>query len=407
MTGTRALPSRPRPGARRGRSLLATGAALAAVVSTGLLAPATASATPGHAPAATASVQRDIDALVSEGGFPAVLGSVVDGRGRIRDLAAGVADVTTGEPAPVNGRVRIASNTKTFTATVVLQLVAEKKIGLDQTVERYLPGLVRGPGGDGRQITVRQLLQHTSGLPDYDDVVYPDWAETGLTGSFTPQELVEAGLSQPATPQGVFSYANTNYTLAGLIVEEVTHRSLADQIDRRIIKPLGLKQTYWPADDDLTIRGKHPHAYTQDEVGAPFTDVTEINPSIGGAAGQLISTPHDLAAFFTALLGGKLLPPAQLAQMKTTVPAPDLSLRGIDMEYGLGLASHELPCGIEAWGHGGDLPGVHTRNAFTEDGRGATLTVTGEPANADPEDLHQYVDWEDAVDDAVCAQPRR
>ena len=386
---------------------MATGAALAALVSTGLLAPATASATPAHHPAATDSVQRDLDSLVREGGFPAVLASVTDGRGRIRDLAAGVSDLTTGEPAPVNGRIRVASNTKTFTATVVLQLVAERKIGLDQRIEEYLPGLVRGPGGDGRRITVRQLLQHTSGLPDYDDVVYPDWAATGLTGQFTPQELVAAGLSQPATPPGVFSYANTNYVLAGLIVEEVTGRSIADQIDRRIIEPLGLRDTYWPADGDLTVRGRHPHTYTQAEAGGPFTDVTELNPSIGGAAGQLISTPHDLATFFGALLGGKLLPAAQLAQMKTTVPAPDLSLRGIDMEYGLGLASHELPCGVEAWGHGGDLPGVHTRNAFTEDGRGATFTVTGEPANADPEDLHQYVDWENAVDDAVCAQPRR
>ena len=407
MTGTRALPSRPRPATRRGRSLLATGAALAAVVSTGLLAPATASATPSHTPSPTASVQRDLDSLVRDGGFPAVLASVTDGRGRTRDLAAGVADVTTGAPAPVNGRIRMASNTKTFTATVVLQLVAEHRIGLDETVERYLPGLVRGPGGDGRQITVRQLLQHTSGLPDYDDVVYPGWADTGLTGQFTPQELVTAGLSQPATPQGLFSYANTNYVLAGLVVEEVTGRSIADQITRRIIEPLGLRQTYWPTDGDLTIRGRHPHTYTQAEAGGPLTDVTELDPSIGGAAGQLISTPHDLADFFEALLGGELLPPAQLAQMKTTVPAPDLSLRGIDMQYGLGLASHELPCGVQAWGHGGDLPGVHTRNAFTEDGRGATFTVTGEPANADPEDLHQYVDWENAVDAAVCAQPLR
>ena len=127
------------------------------------------------------------------------------------------------------------------------------------------------------------------------------------------------------------------------------------------------------------------------------------------SAGQIRETVEvlfsDPATEF--LLDGELLPPAQLAQMKTTVPAPDLSLRGIEMEYGLGLASHELPCGVEAWGHGGDLPGVHTRNAFTEDGRGATFTITGEPANADPEDLHQYVDWEDAVDDAVCAQPLR
>ena len=111
-------------------------------------------------------VQQALDALVREDGFPGALAAVRGKSGRTRDYTAGVGDVATGERVPVNGQVRIASNTKMFTATVVLQLVGEGRIGLDEPVETYLPGIVRGEGIDGRDITGRQLLQHTSGLPD-------------------------------------------------------------------------------------------------------------------------------------------------------------------------------------------------------------------------------------------------
>jgi len=290
VTGPRLMTSRSRttsPPGRRSRSLLAGGTALAALVTTGLLAPTAADATAGHhhphPVAADAVVQQGIDGLAQEG-FPGVLAAVSDGHGGGLDHVAGVGDLATGAPVPVNGQVRIASNTKTFTATVVLQLVAEHRVSLDRTVETYLPGLVRGPGGDGRQITVRQLLQHTSGIPDYDDVLYPEWLASGFTRHYTPQELVAAGLGRPAVgaPGAQFSYSNTEYAIAGLLVEEVTGHSIASEITSRVIDRVGLKDTWWPADGDRTIRGPHPRNYLQDTAGGPWTDVTEMDPSMGG-----------------------------------------------------------------------------------------------------------------------------
>ena len=403
MTGPTRTSSAP---ARRRTSLLATGTALAGLVAAGVLAPAPADASPAHRPPVPADrvVQHDIDALAAEG-FPGVLASVSDGHGRGRDHVAGVGDLTTGAPVPVNGSVRIASNTKTFTATVLLQLVGEGRVALDRTVETYLPGVVRGPGGDGRQITVRQLLQHTSGIPDYDDVLYPGWLASGFTTHYTPQDLLAAGLGKPAlaAPGAAFSYSNTNYAIVGLLVERVTGHRLGDEITHRVIRPLHLRDTYWPADGDRGIRGPHPRNYLQETAGGPWTDVTEMDPSMGGAAGQLVSTPRDLLRFFQALVGGQLLAPAQLREMQTTVPATDIAVRPTPEQYGLGLATFTLSCGGTAWTHGGDLPGTHSREAVTADGRGVSIVVTGDPANADPADLHQFLHLEEAVDAALCA----
>ncbi|MEU2349777.1 serine hydrolase domain-containing protein [Modestobacter sp. NPDC049651] len=408
MTG----PRRSSPTPRRA-SLVATGTVLAGLLTAGVVAPAAADASPSqHRPplAADRVVQHDIDALADEG-FPGVLAAVSDGRGQGpghgRDHVAGVGDLATGAPVPVNGSVRIASNTKTFTATVVLQLVAEREVQLDRPVETYLPGLVRGPGGDGRQITVRQLLQHTSGIPDYDDVLYPEWLASGFTRHYTGQELVAAGLGRPAlaAPGAAFSYSNTNYAIAGLLVERVTGHRIGDEITHRIIEPLHLRDTYWPSDGDRGIRGPHPRNYLQETAGGPWTDVTEMDPSMGWAAGQVVSTPRDLLRFFSAVVGGELLPPAQQQEMERTVPATDISLRNAGDRYGLGLASFELSCGGRAWTHGGDLPGTHSREAVTADGRGVSIVVTGDPANADPADAHQFEHLEDAVDAAFCALP--
>ncbi|MER5778679.1 serine hydrolase domain-containing protein, partial [Streptomyces sp. NPDC002039] len=168
-------------GRRRAVSAAAAAALVIGVMTTGVLAPPSASASgsasasisisaSGSAdPAAAAgrpdAVQRALDSLVGDDGMPAALASVQDRDGRTRTYTAGVGDLATGSKVPRDGQVRIGSNTKAFTAVVVLQLVGEGKIGLDTMVDTYLPGLVRGEGIDGRHITVRRLLQHTSGLP--------------------------------------------------------------------------------------------------------------------------------------------------------------------------------------------------------------------------------------------------
>ncbi|MGW1178212.1 serine hydrolase domain-containing protein [Kitasatospora sp. NPDC002543] len=354
----------------------------------GVSAASVASAVP-----APDGVQQGLNALVRTDGVPGALATVRDGRGRSRDYTAGVGDLATGAAVPAGGQVRIGSNTKTFTAVVVLQLVGEGKVDLDAPVDTYLPGVARGEGVDGRGVTVRQLLQHTSGLPDYEGLL----DEASLRSRyFEPRELVDLALRQPPVfdPGARFGYSSTNYVLAGLLVQRVTGRPLAEEIDRRIVRRLGLRHTSFPAVGDRTIREAHPRGYRRDSADGPLTDFTEMDPSAGWAAGQMISTTADLNRFFGALLvPDRLLPSAQLAQMRATVPIGGDSGAGA----GLGIISRPLSCGGVYWGHGGDIPGYETRGGATDDGRAANIAVTTVPA-----DYAVTRHLEDVVDAALC-----
>ncbi|WP_350275115.1 serine hydrolase domain-containing protein [Kribbella sp. HUAS MG21] len=324
-------------------------------------------------------VQQSLDKLATGNSFPGVLATVRERGGRARTYTAGVADLTTREPVRRDSRVRVGSNTKPFTATVVLQLVGEGKVGLDSPVEKYLPGLVRGAGIDGRKITVRQLLQHTSGIPDYDEALADGYLKMQHT-YWEPREMVDVALRKKAlfAPGAGWEYSNTNYILAGLLVQKITGRPVAEEITRRVIDRIGLRDTYWPGVGDQTIAGPHPRGYYKTTPNGQNVDVTVVGPSLGWAAGQLISTPADLNRFFTALLDGKLLEPAQLKAMLTTVAAPGLDVTE-GGRYGLGIATVPLSCGGFAWGHGGDIFGFETRNGVTTDGREAALAVTSMP----------------------------
>lgn len=369
-----------RPSGRR-RAVPAAAAVAVGVMTMGALAPPAASAA-----ARPHTVQRGLNALVHTDGVPAALASVKDRGGRTRAYTAGVGDLATGAKVPRDGQVRVGSNTKTITAVVVLQLVGEGKIGLDAPVDAYLRGLVGGDGIDGRQITVRQLLQHTSGLPNYskylsDDIRYYD-----------PRELLDLALQHKAdfAPGTNWAYSNTNYLVAGLIVQKVTGRSLAEEIDQRVIQRIGLRHTYFPAPGEEMIRERHPRGYYQDSAGAPLVDATEWDPSWAWAAGQMVSTNSDLNRFFSALLAGRLLPKAQLEQMRTTVPASYPFPAGA--RYGLGLVSTPLSCGGVYWGHGGSMTGYETRGGVTEDGRAADVAVTMQPSQAVKERMDGVVD---------------
>ncbi|MFE7611823.1 serine hydrolase domain-containing protein [Streptomyces celluloflavus] len=361
-------------------------AVAAGVMTMGALAPPAASAA-----ARPDTVQQGLNALVHADGMPAALASVQDRGGRTRTYTAGVGDLATGSKVPTDGQVRIGSNTKVFTAVVMLQLVGERKIRLDAPVDTYLPGLVRGDGIDGRRITVRHLLQQTSGLPNYTEY------DLQLR-HYEPRELLGIALRHKAhfDPGKKWEYSNTNYVLAGLIIQKVTGRPVAKEIDQRIIKPVGLRHTYFPAPGDTTIREPHPKGYDRDSADAPPRDITEMDPSWAWAAGQMISTNSDLNRFFTALLGGRLLPPAQLAQMRTTVPADYF---GDGARYGLGLVSKPLSCGGVYWGHGGSFPGYETRGGVTAKGRAANIAVTIQPTDKTAMERVEKV-----VDTALCAR---
>ncbi|MGH4028161.1 serine hydrolase domain-containing protein [Actinomycetota bacterium Odt1-20B] len=367
---------------------VATAAVTAGLLTVGTLAP-TAAAT--AAPAQRDTVQRGLDALVrGDDGVPGALASVRGKHGPTRTYTAGVGDLATGAEVPRDGRVRIGSNTKTFTAVVVLQLVAEGRIRLDEHIDTYLPGLVRGDGIDGNDITVRQILQQTSGLPDYTKAdLQPR--------RYEPRELLDIALRYKSEfdPGSKWAYSNTNYVLAGLLVEKVTHRPLAQEIDRRVIQRAGLRHTYFPAPGDVTIRGPHPKGYYREAAGAPLQDITEMDPSWAWAAGQLVSTNSDLNRFFTALMGGELLPKPQLDQMRRTVRAGTPFAKGA--RYGLGLVRTPLSCGGVYWGHGGSFPGYETRGGVTGDGRAVNVAVTMQPS-----DKTTMPKVEKLVDKAFC-----
>ncbi|MET9775935.1 serine hydrolase domain-containing protein [Streptomyces sp. NPDC006367] len=350
-------------------------------------------------PTEDGALRGSLDSLVREEKFPAAL-AWVSKDGRERSLVAGSSRLGRQVPVPHDGRVRAGSNTKTFTAVVVLQLVAEGKVKLDAPVETYLPGVVRGEGIDGRMITVRQLLQHTSGLPDYTEHIGLENFQEVQHRFFHPHDLLAAALAHPAkfAPGAKWEYSNTNYLLAGLLIERVTERPVQEEITRRVIRRAGLRHTYWPQPGDQSIKGPHPHGYAiGDREKGNVVDATEMDPSWGGAAGQLISTPSDLAKFSRALVDGRLLPREQLAEMRRTVDAPVFP----GWRYGLGVISVPLSCGGVYWGHGGDIDGFETRGGATDDGRAVGLAVTALPGTfGDDEKAAEAVVA--AVDTAFC-----
>lgn len=354
-------------GTRRRGPLVLTGlAAVLLAASTGLTG---AAAKPQQAD----PLQQRVDAIHDTGAV-GVFAEVASPR--TRDSArAGTAERSTGRPMPHNGRFRIGSATKTFTATVVLQLVGEGRMSLEDTVEQWLPGVVRGNGNDGSRITVRQLLQHTSGirdvLPQIPALNSADGYRAERFRTYTPKELVGLAMRHPPqfSPGAGWSYSNTNYILAAMIIHEVTGRSWAHEVNDRIIRPLGLEHTSTPGTFPF-ILGPHAQGYAAFGTDTSI-DATALNPSMAVGSGSIISTTHDLNRFYTALLGGRLLAPAQLDEMTTTTPAPELGVR-----YGLGLGEIPLPCGGSYFGHPGELLGYHTWGGVTRDGTRTAVVYT-------------------------------
>ncbi|MFG3055152.1 serine hydrolase domain-containing protein [Kitasatospora sp. NPDC048239] len=348
--------------ARTGIAALCAG--LCAVAVSGFL-PATAVAerVPGSPPA---GLREGIEQMVADG-FPGAVAYTRRGESESR-IAAGLANTATGERARPDQRFRIASNTKSFVSTVLLQLEGEGRLSLDDNVEKWLPGVVQGAGNDGRVITVRQLLNHTSGI--YDPTTEPEFFAPYLERHewdhvYTPREVIARAVRHKPlfAPGGGWSYSNTNYLLAGLVIEAVTHHSAPAEIQRRILAPLGLKDTSFPVTDP-DIHGPHLHGY--DLKGQ---DVTRFSPSYDWTAGAMISTVDDLARFHRALFTGKLLRPAQQRELLTTVEFPD------EPAYGLGVQRMDVPCGSEpdsdsvgVWETDGGGPGYTSVALTTADG---------------------------------------
>jgi D-alanyl-D-alanine carboxypeptidase len=313
-------------------------------------------------------LQRSLDELVSAGVPGAVL-LVRNGDRTIR-LSSGYGNLKTRTPIRAMDRFRVGSITKTFVATVVLQLVEERKLALDDTVERRLPGLVP----TGRRITLRQLLNHTSGLFDYGgDEKWLSAAFRDPVRDWSPREIVSiATAHKPYFPPGKgWAYSNTNYYVLGLIVEATTGRPLADELRRRILAPLRLRATSLPTGP--RIAGAHARGYFL----GPIEDVTVGSPSVVWASGALVSNADDLARFFRALLGGRLLRPDLLRAMKSTI-------QGVpEFAYGLGLEKMRGPCG-QLWGHTGGSPGYSVDALNSIDGKRQVVVLVNGTAMLAP-----------------------
>ena len=348
----------------------------AALAGSGAVTTAAAASGPDRGP------MRDVARQVLASGAPGYMARIDDGR-RVSVTAAGLADRATGRPLTGREQFEIGSNTKTVVATLALQLVDRGKLDLDAPVSTYLPGVVP----DGADITVRMLLNHTSGLFSYtsDPEFFTDM-EQDPQHVHTDRELLDVAFRhEPNFPPGEgWSYSNTNYILIGMILRELTGKSLPDLVEQRIARPLGLRHTY-VADPRVTDTGPglaHGYAVNFGEQPLTYTDITD-RPIGGwaGAAGAIVSTQHDLSRFFAGLLGGKLISHGQLKQMKTTVELPE----GFGMKggYGLGLMKKETPCGT-VWGHGGDTLGHHSTAVASGDGRRTAVSdTTVEPADTE------------------------
>src|SRR5215472_2166736 len=261
----------------------------------------------------------------------------------------------TGQLMQPQDRVHIGSITKTFVAAVVLQLAAEGRLSLNDSVQTWLPGVVTGHGYHPAQITIGQLLQHTSGLRDY--ISDPRFQTIqALAQTWQPQQLVDIALRLGPPVRG-WLYSNTNYIVLGMIIQKVTGHSPVAEIRQRILVPLGLHDTSFPLTSPQ-IPGPHAHGYYG------RIDVTNlVNPSTAWTSGAMISTVDDVARFYRALLTGRLLPPAQQRELLAAIPADDPGELFAE-RYGLGIYRVQLPCGT-AWGHDGGYPGGFKTYAYT------------------------------------------
>ncbi len=316
---------------------------------------------------------------VHRAGMPGVFAEVRDGD-QVWRGAAGVGDVSTGRPVTPDMRHRVGSITKTFTAAAVLQQVESGQIGLDAPIGHYLPRLV--PGERGATITVRMLINHTSGLAEYLPYAYPsleafpslsdttpESLEDNRFKRFHPAELIEMGVTAPAvgTPGGTPGvYSNTNYQLLCQLLELVTGASAEKCITENVIERAGLRDTELPAGPHIS--GPHSQMY-EAWFGMidPPRDYSVYDMSWVGPAASLISTVADLNRFFGLLLAGEIVNGSSLAQMQRTVPV--ISFEGKKIEYGLGLHKMEVPgCGT-FWGHDGTVWGAGAMSMTHADGK--------------------------------------
>ncbi|WP_269858376.1 serine hydrolase domain-containing protein [Streptomyces sp. RPT161] len=382
-----------------------TGAVVVGTLGSMLAAAMPASAAPNRAAAAAqqTSPAPDMAALkqalqgVVTAGAPGVFARVNDTSGHSGTVSVGTGDIATHSPVNPSGDFRVGSVTKTFTSVLVLQLVAQHKVGLDTAATHYLP---HGVLPADSTITVRQLLNHTSGLYDYTNDLLTGDTVTGYQKfrykTYQPQALVADALKhgQQFKPGSQYSYSNTNFVVLGMLVEHITGKPYAQVLTQRILAPLKLTHTEFVV-PRTTIDGPHAIGYlTQDDRTKPLFDATNQTASWLWSAGALISSTSDLNRFLQALTTGHLLPRAQLAEMETMEAVTPTS------QYGLGLRQYDLSCGTKVIGHDGIIEGYQTYTYTTKDGS-RQVTISANASN----NSDVFAAERRALDPVFCGKP--
>ncbi len=296
---------------------------------------------------------------------------------------SGVRDVRSGRPVPADARFRVGSATKMFTASLLLQLAAQGRLELDDPVQHWLPGVLPATYP---AITVAQLLDHTSGLPKssedegHED---PEWVVRHRFDWHPPRAVVRSASRQPMefAPGTAQHYNGVNYFIAGLVVEAVTGHPYARELRTRLLRPLGLHDTYLPRRGELRLRGPHSHGYVR--VHHRLVDVT-AQSAYAWAEGGLVSTTRDLGRFLGALMAGRVVPDPWLARMLSVPDVPYAD--GGPARFCLGLERTPLPGGPVVYGKSGTVPGFRTLAVATQGGGrvlALSLTTTGNNDGSD------------------------
>ncbi|MFF5302383.1 serine hydrolase domain-containing protein [Streptomyces sp. NPDC013161] len=384
------------------RKHLAMAIGAATLLTAGMTTTAAVAQPEGHSP--TWQLRQDTEAIHALG-VSGVQARVIAPDGRQSVATSGTADLNTGRPVRSDGYFRMASTSKTLVATVVLQLEAEGRLSLDDTVDHWLPGVVRGNGNDGTRVTIRQLLQHTSGIhDDLPGYTTPEEYYQQRYDVHSPEQLIARAMTHaPDFPPGEgWNYSNTGYVLLGTIIQKATGRPAHQEIEDRILRPLGLNHTRWGGTSP-TLPRPHAQAYQLFGPGA-LVNVTDQVP-VDYENLSFVTTTRDENVLFRALLAGRLLPARQLTEMKRTVPvSAEVQQLWPGGRYGLGLAERPLTCGGTYWSHEGGDGGYITLNGVTDDGsRSAVVSMSEARGDTLEHILAQENAASSLIDHALCA----
>ena len=381
-------------------------AGVAAAAATALVLAATAwlgaatgaNAETGGTGKADAAFEKTLGQLIREPGGPPGAIAVVQRGNHMKVFRKGVADRETGAPIDVGDSWRIASVSKAFNGAVALQLVAQGKLSLSDTIGQRLPTL---PGA-WHNVTLGQLLNHTSGLPNF--TTDPVWQRALLEGEYlSPMDLIGLVSAQPLAfpPGSSYAYSNTDNIVVGLFAEMATGLPYDILLYQLVFDPLHLRRTVMPL--GFSMLEPFVHGYDNNATGER-DDISEaLNMSIVWAAGALISSPLDSNRFIRAYAGGKLFGGATRAAQTDFVPGGESEPKGPgENSAGMGLFKYDTRCGT-VYGHTGNFPGYTTIAVSSPDGRRSFVMLVSTQLDKAAGVPATFEFWRKTAEDGVCA----